>query len=280
VKRLPKPVEQADDVFDLCISKVRRAALKQHLSAAKRTVAASARTYDVAATAAQLHTFPRLPNVNGVSIEEMEAVYTSRMARKGAPGRAIYNKLLATPPFGRCPLCNQRSVSTLDHHLPKTLYPDLVVTPTNLVPSCQDCNKAKLQEFPATATEQTLHPYYDDISNFRWLRAAISPTLPASFVFTVEPAPTWSAELADRVEHHFKTLKLASLYASHAGEELVNIRYGLNTIFQSSGATAVQSHLEGEALSRREAALNSWQTATYSAMAADNWFYSGGFGNC
>lgn len=59
-------------------------------------------------TDAEPPTFYQLPEERGVagvvSRDEMSAVYTGRMAAKGAPGRAVYDRLMAALPLGRCPL--------------------------------------------------------------------------------------------------------------------------------------------------------------------------------
>ncbi|WP_053161421.1 HNH endonuclease [Streptomyces caatingaensis] len=62
-----------------------------------------------------------------------------------------------------CPLCGISKVTTIDHQLLKGRYPLLAVVPVNLVPACRDCNTGKGEEAPATAEDQPLHPYYDDL---------------------------------------------------------------------------------------------------------------------
>lgn len=63
------------------------------------------------------------------------------------------------------PVLHHRDVSTLDHVLPKTLFPSLAVTPLNLVGSWKDCNKAKLAAAPSNTSYAVLHPYFEDISS-------------------------------------------------------------------------------------------------------------------
>jgi hypothetical protein len=42
--------------------------------------------------------------------------------------------------LGRSPFCGVGHGSALDHNLPKTKFPQLLVVPLNLVPSCKNCN--------------------------------------------------------------------------------------------------------------------------------------------
>jgi hypothetical protein len=177
----------------------------------------------------------------------------------------------------KCPLCTVNTVSTLDHHLPKAEYPILSVTPTNLIPACRDCQCAKMEGYPTTVTEQTLHPYYDNIEGATWLTAIVNQGTPASFTFGVTPPATWSATLADRVRHHMNSFNLSRLFAVNAANELTGIRHGLTNLFNSGGMNAVRVHLQFQAQTWRATGLNTWQLAMYQAAYMDNWFCNGGF---
>ncbi|MBI5611768.1 MAG: HNH endonuclease [Gammaproteobacteria bacterium] len=278
MRRLTTPDDDPLDVFRACISRVKDVALKTRLISVERNVVAEANTYRVAAAASGLYALPPQADVGGVvSRDEMTDVYKLRMAKKGAPGRPFYDKLMAAPAHGRCPLCGQRTVSTLDHYLPKAHYPALAVVPVNLVPACSDCNKAKNDDIPNEESDQTLHPYFDDIEGDVWLVAEVVEDSPAALRFVVDPPVGWDGMMVARVLHHFKVFKLSILYASHAAEEIVNIRASLEMIYGRSGAGAVRAHLLEQAGSREAVHANSWQTATYKAMAVSNWFCEGGF---
>ncbi len=276
--RLDRPIQEAEDVFTTCISRVRDVHLKARLAGVTEAIATASAEFEDAAMHTRLHQIVREDLVGGaVTRAEMEAVYTQRMAKKGAPGRDVYDALFTSSPQGKCPLCGHRTVSTLDHHLPKTHYPALAVSPLNLVPACGDCNKAKLASFPANASEETLHPYFDDIDGGRWLYADVLHTRPAALRFFVEAPAHWSAELTLRVERHFKTLGLGRLYASEAADELLNIRHQLRVLHESGGAALVQVELQDRAESCQEARRNGWRSVTYEAFAESLWFCDDGF---
>lgn len=278
MQKLTKPVDDAGDVFTQCISRTRDTELRARLISVRAAIVSAAESYEQAATAAELHLLRPHNDIDGVVTQaEMETVYTSRMAQKGAPGRNIYDKLLAAPAHGRCPLCGQRVVSTLDHHLPKARFPALAVVPSNLVPACADCNKVKLEKLPSCPEEQTLHPYFDDIGDDLWLQAEVKETSPAVVQFYVEPPREWDIVTANRVKYHFQVFGLARLYSSHAATELTDIRYRLAQLFDDTGCTGVANHLRDEAKSRAAAHRNSWQAAFYNALAASSWYCSGGF---
>ncbi|WP_156771606.1 HNH endonuclease [Labrys sp. WJW] len=212
-----------------------------------------------------------------ITVGEMEKVYTRRMAKIGAPGRDIYDAIFAASPGGRCPLCMQRSVATLDHHLPKAHFPSLAVAPLNLIPACSDCNKAKLDAIPASAEEVPLHPYFDRLSDEVWLHAEVVERRPTALRFYTTRPAGWSDVLVARVQSHFRSLGLAALFASEAAEELLNIRHQLSLLNAANPERGVRDELHRRAISCATARANGWRTAAYRAWSESNWFCSGGF---
>jgi hypothetical protein len=278
MQKLALPAYTAEYAFSTCISRIKDADLKDRLSSVKATIIAAALAYEQAAGENALYTIGTSDTVNGVvTANEMSDVYDLRMTKKRGPGRHIYDKLISAPAHGRCPLCGQGKVWTLDHHLPKRLYPGFAVTPTNLVPSCQDCNKAKGSTIPTTPEDGALHPYFDDIDTHRWLTAAVVDTAPAAVLFNITRPAVWDDVLFARVRRHFKLFNLSSLYSGHAAEELSNIRDYVSRLHASAGPKGVEQHLRDQANSRETARRNSWQAALYRALEASDWYCNGGF---
>jgi hypothetical protein len=224
-----------------------------------------------------LHQFPATTIVGTRTVKQMGWLYTHKLADPKAPGRVIYDEIRMAAPNGRCPLCGRGVVYTLDHHLPKAHYPDLAITPINLVPACQDCNKNKTSALPTMAAEETLHPYFDNVEGDIWLHARVIEVAPSAVFFSVVPPPMWSPTLAMRVRNHFKIYRLRPLYASLAAEEVSNIRTLLAGPHARSGPQGVREYLTSVSASHRETRRNTWQAAAYSAMASSDWFCEGGF---
>jgi 5-methylcytosine-specific restriction endonuclease McrA len=275
---LDPPDCTALDAFIICISRIQDSALRMRLAGVTQMVVDASAAYALAAGLSQLHQIATQTMVGGtVTRKEMEAVYTYRMARKGAPGRHIYDELLSSVPQGRCPLCAHRIASTLDHHLPKARHPALAVAPLNLVPACSDCNKIKLAYLATSASEEPLHPYFDDIDGDSWLRAEVIEDLPAAVRFYVEGPSHWDETLASRVRRHFKHLGLGQLYSAEAADELLNVRHQLGALHDIGGKTLVRAELQDRAASCRAARRNGWRTAAFEAFANSEWFCDGGF---
>lgn len=278
MRRLNKPQEDMQSFFQLCIGNIRDADFRQRLMDSTTSIVDSYIEYNFNAENNLLHTIPQHQIVNGiVSKSEMEWLYNNKVVHKKSPGRYFYDQAIASPKHGICPLCGQRTVSTIDHHLPKAHFPSLAVTPANLTPCCIDCNKVKDDFVPTQNDEGTIHPYYDNIENDLWLYANVIQSFPVALTFFVQPPDHWSAVLQSRVNKHFNLFQLNKLYSSHAAVELTNINYTLNKLFAAGGKEAVFEYLNENAESRNQSHINSWQAAFYNALKNSDWFCEGGF---
>ncbi|MEV5842210.1 hypothetical protein AB0M32_09550 [Streptomyces sp. NPDC051985] len=137
-------------------------------------------------------------------------------------------------------------------------------------------SKKKANTAPATADEQTLHPYFDDIDQDVWLTATVVEEIPCAMQFAVTPPAHWTPELVRRVEGHFLAFGLGDLYALEASDELVGYN-GYFTDLANQGSDVLRAHLADVADSQVAARRNHWQTATYRALSSNTWFCSGGF---
>jgi hypothetical protein len=277
---LPRPAHLPRQTFDKCISRVRDKDLATRLAAAADSVVlASDQFHQAAQFGMQYQIIAHDLVAPDITSDEMEKVYTQRMASNKGPGRDIYDEIFSAPQQGRCPLCMQRTVTTLDHHLPKKRFPALAVTPFNLVPACSDCNKSKQASVPTSAEEVGLHPYYDNLGDAIWLHAQVVEREPAAIRFSVLAPIEWDAVLLARVERHFRTLGLAALFASEAAEELVNVRHQLVQTRAANPVDGVRRELRRRADSSNVGRPNGWRAATYRAWCENDWFCAGGFAN-
>jgi len=277
MRRLPRPVLSAHHALTQCIDSIRNDDLTARLNLAMPSIVAAEATYALHGEASTLYLIPGTNGVGGhVTTAEMERVYKGTFVKSKAT-RELYGAIKAAPENDICPLCSQRTVSQLDHHLPQSGHPALTVTPINLVPACSECNKTKLALQAGHAGEQTFHPYFEDADDDRWLFATVNETAPASLLFEPQPPGHWDAVKAERIRWHFATYKLAELYAAHAAVELNDIRFGLQEMAERHTPAAISAHLRQVAVSRAAAHLNSWRRATYEALADSEWFCSGGF---
>ena len=161
---------------------------------------------------------------------------------------------------------------TLDHHLPKSAYSAVAVNPANLVPACSDCNKTKL-----ASIYSTIHPYFDEIENDRWLYARVLERSPAVAEYFVTCPKHWPEELSLRVKEHFKLFSLSNLYSFLAARALSGISSKLAIAYAAGGAESVRLNLSEDATSWQKVDINCWETVLYEALSESQWFCEGGF---
>jgi len=278
MRSLPKPDVTGAEVLRLCAASIKDPDLKERLLRAEAVVKVAEELYREHGESAELHAIKGTKTVGClVSRKEMERVYNGTFV-KSSRTRSTYAKLKSACVNDICPLCGQGTVHQLDHYLPITSFPVYGVTATNLVPACSDCNKYKLIHVPANAGEQTIHPYFDEVDDEQWLFGEVVESAPAAVRFAVNPPDHWDAVQVERLKTHFRIYRLGTLYTTHAAVEISNMRHALKKMASTPGfAERIRQHLRERAESCAEVYKNSWQRATFDALADSDWFCSGGF---
>ncbi len=277
MKRLPLPEFGVKVSVERCASGITIEERARLLLEALPKFEAAEAEYVALATKGQLFRLATKEQVTPqLSGELMGTIYKSHFVRTGSPARVLYEAIRFAPPYGLCPMCGQRIVASVDHYLPQSLHPIFNLTPSNLVPACSDCNKGKLAKSAIREEEQTLHPYFDDLGNERWLMINVQETVPPSIAYRVKPSSVWTPALIARVNHHFKVMGLAELYAAQAASELADMSYSLGELAKVGGPDSVRSHLHGEFVSRHDRDPNSWKTALYEGLFSSEWFCTKG----
>ncbi|MEU2043277.1 HNH endonuclease [Nocardia niwae] len=270
--RTARPTVSARDVFVACCSTIADLSRKDRLSMNVENVETASAAYANAGTDGNLSAFPiaAYRPIGMATSADFEWLYEARMV-KSKPGRRYY-ELLRDANDERCALCNVRPATTLDHHLPKSTFAVLVVTPDNLIPACDTCNHTKLD-----STAPTLNTYFDDLGSDSWLKARIIEGNPYVPEYFVDPLPVWPPELATRAQKHFELFGLQKLYAAQANRYLAGIRLILTGLHKRIGKGAVREHLQQSAISYAAAEPNGWETAICLAAASSDWFCDKGF---
>lgn len=274
---LEPPAVSARLSFDTCVGNARDPQRRERLVAAGESVEDAGARFRVAAQEGALHDLRSGSfSVPGIGADDaVRWVYKNGMVE--GKGRRIYDQLMRAPLYERCPLCGHGTVTTLDHFLPKKLFPALCVDPLNLVPACAECNHAKGERVPSSAETTLLHPYLDRIDQDRWLEAKVVESSPLWLEFFVSPPSSWEQVLAQRTRHHFERFRLAERFAAQANRTLAGIRRQLTTLLQVGGKEPVHAYLAAEAETRLADRPNGWEGVTYRTLAEDDTFCAGGW---
>lgn len=268
------PEISVEEVYSLCISKVKNEDLKKRLNSCLPILTMADSEYRELAENSSLFTFEdQLKTEDIVTIDEMKKVYTSRMVGQKNPGFKFYNQLLKSAKYRTCPFCGHRKVSTLDHYLPKSLYPSFVVTPVNLVPACSTCNTGKSSTISERSEEEVLHPYFDDLGSEKFLFSTVIESVPPVIMFQIIPPESWSRLLSLRMKNHFKKFKLAELYSLHSTDEII----GQMDYWEGIEEEELKKLFIDQFESRKRKGNNSWEVALYEGLSKSNWFCAGGY---
>lgn len=155
--------------------------------------------------------------------EDFAKLYKNQLQRINGPARKYYDRIKKSRE--RCPYCEKPRIEELDHFLPQATHAIFSIFPKNLIPCCKNCNKNKFTKI------LQLHPYYDNIHQYRWLFARIVDDKNGStFRFYAEPPSNLDRDFRNKILKYFDDLKLAQVYAEDSISELVEAKElsGLN----------------------------------------------------
>lgn len=139
--RLEKPSFDQNVIIKESLSNMRPGERKTNILLSQENIVQKSREYDELACKEELYTLAEHDRVGGgAKKDDMIALYEQKFVPKDQICRKYYDKLILLAHNEKCPYCGQQVVKTLDHYLPKTLYPTYAITPYNLVPSCEACN--------------------------------------------------------------------------------------------------------------------------------------------
>ncbi|MGL4914126.1 MAG: HNH endonuclease [Romboutsia sp.] len=69
----------------------------------------------------------------------------------------------------KCPHCGLSEPDTIDHYLPKDVFPEFSILPINLVPMCGRCNNIKNTDWEINGYRNSIHFYFDSFIDKKFL---------------------------------------------------------------------------------------------------------------
>lgn len=260
MSRLPIPPEndKLEEIFTSCIStfrKNKRIKLEKCLS---RVLADAVQYQDLIPE--KIHQFKESALPEGVSADDMTKVYKAKFVRSKTYYEAIKSHAK------RCPICGVRDASTLDHYLPESRMPTLVVTPINLIPACMECNHAKRDYMSLDPAETPVHMYLDEIDDEPWLYTEIGENLEVTF--EVRCPQTWGSAKCSRVTRHLDFYKLHVLYSGRADSLIIGNKDPWRWMLQECGEVIFKEYISRCKMSAEKQGMNSWEAALYRGLEA------------
>jgi len=108
---------------------------------------------------------------------------------------------------GTCPMCGSRGNGTIDHYLPKGLFPEFSFFSLNLIPCCAKCNNLRNDAFHGAQQDaRPVHPYFDGVAaDDSLVEIVIQPDYSAP-LFVARPAVDPTHPLHDAVKWHLENI--------------------------------------------------------------------------
>ena len=179
-----------------------------------------------------------------------------------------------------CQYCTLGEAMTLDHYLPKSLFPEYAVLPINLVPCCYRCNNKRGSMWISESDKirTTINLYFDDLSKGQFLYCAINyeNNIPKVSFFLQKDAAI-SDELFKVIEAHFSILSLYDRFQKKVNTEISEITRRLcklkaNHDFEKEKLKAFL--LDDVDTLAKTYGLNYWKRALRKALAESEDFFN------
>ncbi|MFM5211337.1 hypothetical protein [Aeromonas hydrophila] len=181
--------------------------------------------------------------------------------------------------FDACPFCGISEPTTLDHYLPKELFPEFSVLSKNLIPICSVCNSNyKGTKWIEKGERLFLHSYYDIIPDEYFLDLSVVIAKKISLTFSSKQVAS-EPDFSKLFQNHFKHLNLNERFKRKAASEISRKRKTLDKIYSNNNSLLdVSRALKSEADQLEEnLSKNHWKTVLYKALYQSNDFCDRGF---
>lgn len=272
MRKLDRPSFTQKEIIDSCVSNMTDTDLVILILSKLPKFDEAYDLYNSYSLENDLHLIAEDYSIEGIEQKVLNNLYTDKLSKDGQPARKYYNKIMDLSLDSMCTACGYRPADTLDHVLAKTKFPAFSINPLNLIPMCIACNKKKSSKKSEGKDFNAIHPYYDDIEEFIWLKAKLEEKVPFEMNFVVNELANEDTELMKRISNHFEKFALNKLYKIYAATEISAIIYDLHEIFVVGNSAALKDELNRSKRKYQRIYKNTWQFAFYEELSNNEWF--------
>jgi hypothetical protein len=207
------------DVHRRAVSSKQDIQLKSRLETAESVIADEFANYNIAFEANALSTL----NANA-SLAVLKEDLLSLYSYQNSTIRGVRNSIRERQDVTiqtTCQNCTINSVNSMDHVLPKSNFPEFVVNPLNLFPSCTECNGYKLTAYGQGGNPLFLNLYTDTLPTIQYLFVDVHFRGPQDLLFSFYLNNANGAIPANEfslIESHYKKLHLLQRFHDSAKE--------------------------------------------------------------
>ncbi len=169
-----------------------------------------------------------------------------------------------------CPACGEDGTpNTLDHYLPKDLYPEFAVTTKNLFPMCDICQgKKSVGTLNNDGERLFLHPYFDDFLDEQVIQLNIGEPYSSPRTIEVVAHENIPPLLQELVNRHLDKLEVQQRFYHFFRSEYIRLLKLADDIRQDGLNMRQQINIFKRNAHRKS--INSWGHVFYESVLRNN----------
>ena len=190
----------------------------------------------------------------------------------------LRDEILASARLDACPYCDAASVDSLDHALPRSVYPEFSIMAQNIVPACGTCNRKKGDDCFQKTKLNLMHPYFVKLPDEPILFATVAVNArEVTWNFHLQQNGGIDDDQFESIKNMFDLLDLDERYSQASVGAITDLTACLDELYQAGGATETRIFLQklGDS-AKRNRGENYWKTAIFRGLAASVDFCDGG----
>jgi hypothetical protein len=161
-----------------------------------------------------------------------------------------------------CPNCTISEVNSFDHYLPKDEYPEFIVNPKNLFPSCTICNGHKKDIWIQGGKRLFLNLYLDSlpVKQYLFVNLVFEEDV-VTAVFYLQNNGDIANDIFDIIETHYDKLNLLERFSVNIHEVITSVENTINSFIDKlSLEEIIDSIIEKSNLDRIAFGYNYWKS--------------------
>ena len=129
-----------------------------------------------------------------------------------------------------CPNCTINEINSFDHYLPKDKFPEFVVNPKNLFPSCTSCNGFKKDCWVNDKKRLFLNLYLDELPTDQFLFVDIDIIGDiVSAAFYLKNNGNINEDIFNIIETHYNKLHLLERFSTNINDIVTTLENTINS---------------------------------------------------
>jgi hypothetical protein len=267
MKNLNKYPDPRFPVHQLAVSRKMDPALRNRLLAIEPAIRARYATYDSNVTTSTLEVI--LPDTTFENHRiDLEQLYWFKSLTIREIKKRIEDQQPDTIKY-TCQSCGIGAVSSMDHYLPMASYPEFVVNPYNLIPSCSGCNGTKNDVWLNNGARVFLNPFLDQLpqAEFLFVDVFLDSQGEMDFEFRLRNTNNIPAIQFAFIETHFKKLGLLERMKKASIGHLTEFKNQLkNSLKELTLGKVKDIQLANDSDDRAAYGANYWKAALHKSL--------------